>query len=355
MNLKISVAIILIAFFLVSGFRPLMGQDDFEPYTESTDSSNQEESFESFEEGKDSGDEFSAFTEEEGSAETHNGSGSGCKSKKDHSQLWWVLGALGITLISGFLVRFQKTRNLRGLILIISLVVLGFYVGGCPCPVMSLHHVIFAIAGISFHWTGMIWFFGLLIVSYLVGKVWCGWVCHLGALQEFLYLPGKIKILQSERSQKIMRWIRIGFFIALIVQILIKRTNLFKTIDPFRVAFNLHSANITGWILLGLLLISSYFMYRPFCKTVCPIGLILGWVSKIPGASILAPASGCSGCSVCDSSCDINAITRDNKISKIDNQECIACGNCVSDCKICNMQFVRNTKDFASRSICRQQ
>jgi polyferredoxin len=351
MKLNLYLALFLTLIFHFTGSLRLSAQDEFETFTDTVKSSQTADEFETFDEAG-SQDEFSEFSQEEGETKNDHSSGNSGMSKKEQSKLWWVLGALGMTLITGFLVRRAKTRNLRGLILILSLVVLGFYMGGCPCPIMSLHHAIFAIAGFGFHWSGMIWFLGLILVTYLVGKVWCGWVCHLGALQEFLYLPGKIKVLQSEKAQKIMRWIRIGFLVALIVQILITKSNLFKTIDPFKVAFNLHSSNMAGWILLGLLLVSSYFMYRPFCKTVCPIGLILGWVAKIPGASILAPASGCSGCNVCDTSCDINAITRENKISKIDNQECIGCGNCVGDCRKGNMHFVRNSKNNDSKSVC---
>jgi polyferredoxin len=219
---------------------------------------------------------------------------------------------------------------------------------------MSLQNVIFAIVGIDVNWTGMLWFLGLIPVTYLFGKVWCGWICHLGALQEFLYLPGKIKVLQTKKAQTVMRYIRVFLLLVLIVQILITRTNLFKEIDPFKVAFNLRSANLTGWVLLGLLLATSFFMYRPFCKTVCPIGLILGWVSKIPGASILAPSSNCSGCRVCDRSCSINAITCEGKNSEIDNQECITCGNCIGDCKTGSMLFVRNSAKYASKSVCKK-
>lgn len=352
MKQKSLLIIVFLFIFLFSNTILSYANDEFETFTESKDSTGSSgDEFEAFDTTA-AGNEFSEFNQENEKGKVCAETGKVCKSEKNNSQLWWVLGALALTLISGFLVRYQKTRNMRGLVLLISFVVFGFYIGGCPCPVMSLHYVIFAIVGINLNWIGMIWFFGLVLITYLVGKVWCGWVCHLGALQEFLYLPGRIKVLQSEKAQKIMRWLRIVFLIALIVQILITRTNLFKTVDPFKVAFNLHAANMTGWILLGLLLITSYFMYRPFCKTVCPIGLILGWVSKIPGASILAPKSGCTGCNICDTSCSINAITRDNKLSTIDNQECIACGNCIGDCKKGSMSFVRKNKLYGSKSEC---
>jgi ferredoxin len=321
--------------------------DEFETFTQG----GTVDEFEAFDSAGNE-DEFAAF---DGGSESKDHTSCGdCGEKKKDSQLWWVIAALGATVAAGIMVRFKSTRNLRGFSLLASMLILGFYVGGCPCPIMSLQHVIFAGIGIETKWTGMIWFIGLIPVSYVFGKVWCGWICHLGAVQEFLYLPGKIKILQSEKAQLIMRWIRIVLLIALVIQILITNTNLFKTIDPFKVAFNLRSPNLIGWILLGLILLSSLFMFRPFCKSACPIGLILGWVGKLPGSSILAPSNKCSGCKICDRSCKINAITCGGKESRLDNQECIACGDCIGDCKTGSMLFVRNTKNHASISICKR-
>jgi len=311
------------------------------------------EEFLPFDENLNTEDEFTE-SQPDSVLSTCQSSCTGCSEKKDNTRLWWILSALIVTLIAGILVRFRYTRNLRGFFLVCSIVILGFYQGGCPCPIMSLQQVIMTGIGEVPDWTGMLWFLGLIPITYLFGKVWCGWICHLGAFQEFLFLPGKIKILQSERAQKIMRIVSMVLLLALVIQILITRTNLFKTIDPFKVAFNLHSANLTGWILLGLVLLTSVLIYRPFCKMACPIGLILGWVGKIPGASILAPQNSCTGCTVCESSCKIKAITHDEKISLLDNQECIACGECVGNCRKGSMLFVRNTKGYASKAVCKK-
>lgn len=324
--------------------------DEFESFE-------QNDEFAPLEEQATDSDEFTSFengsTENSCTATSCNGCDNNKKSK--NSKLWWVLATLIATIVAGFMVRYKALRNLRGVFLLASLVVLGFYRGGCPCPIMSFQHLVFAVIGSEVNWLGMLWFLGLIPITYLFGKVWCGWICHLGALQEFLYLPGKVKVLQTEKAQKVMRIIRIVFLIALIIQIVITKTNLFKTIDPFKVAFNLRAGNTLGWILLGLLIVSSIFIYRPFCKTVCPIGLTLGWISKIPGASILAPKKECLGCKVCDASCKINAITNDGKKSKLDNQECIVCGNCITDCKKGAMSFVRMSTKYPSKSSCERK
>lgn len=297
-------------------------------------------------------DEFGSFDEfenfepsvsDKGVHESCGGNHSECKNKKAEN-LAWVFGILAFTILAGFFVRFSITRNLRGVFLIAAVAVLGFYKGACPCPISSMQNLVLMGLGIEVQWQSLIWFLALIPITYLFGRVYCGWICHLGALQEFIYLPAKIKLFQSENAQKIMRAIRIFFLIALLVQLFITRTNLFKHYDPFKAAFNLIATNTTSWILLALLLVSSVFIYRPFCKTVCPIGLILGWVAKIPGASVIGNNGNCNGCKTCYSNCNIRAITRDDKFSKLDNQECIACGECVSNCNKNALQFFRNNK-----------
>ena len=334
-----------IAFFLLFiVFHPVMAtaEDEFQAFTETS-------SDVSVTEG---GDEFATFDEFESfeqndstsvSCGSCSGDHSTCASKKSEN-LNWVLGVLAFTLLAGIFVRFAKTRNLRGAFLVASVVVLGFYKGACPCPISSMQNLVLMGLGVDINWQSLIWFLALIPITYLFGRVYCGWICHLGALQEFIYLPAKIKIWQGEKAQKIMRFVRLFFLVALLVQLVVTRTNLFKHYDPFKVAFNLIATNTVSWVLLGLLLVSSIFIYRPFCKTVCPIGLILGWVSKIPGASVIGNKGSCTGCKTCDDTCKIRAITRNEKFSKLDNQECIACGECISSCNKKALHFFRNDK-----------
>jgi len=302
------------------------------------------------EQGED--DEFETFDESGSFEQTENSDACSactgdqeCCSKNKSGKLDWVLGILAFTVLAGFFVRFPKTRNLRGFFLIASVIILGFIKGACPCPISSMQNLVLFGFGVDVPWQSLIWFLALIPITYLFGRVYCGWICHLGAFQELIYLPAKIKVLQGEKAQKIMRAVRIFFLIALIVQLAVTKTNLFKHYDPFKAAYNLLATNTISWVLLGLLLVSSVFIYRPFCKTVCPVGLILGWINKIPGASVIGNNGNCSGCKTCESNCKIRAITRDANFSKLDNQECIACGECISHCNKNALHFFRNNKN----------
>jgi Pyruvate/2-oxoacid:ferredoxin oxidoreductase delta subunit len=284
------------------------------------------------------------FGNEQLVAGTSNAAAGEKKWAKRNKLLLTSLGILLATIIAGILMRIPSARWFRPVFLIVSVVYLGFIAGACPCMISSLQDVVLLGLGKEPNWIKTIWFIGLVPLTYIFGKVWCGWVCHLGALQEFLFINSKQSILQSEKSQRVLRFVRTGLLVVLIGQLLITQTNEFCKIDPFLVAFNLRSATITGYVLLVLLLVSSLFIHRPFCRAACPIGLMLGWVEKIPGAAIIGKKDSCTSCASCLKACKIKAIARDDKKSKLENQECIMCGDCLDSCINKSLFITRKSK-----------
>jgi polyferredoxin len=298
-------------------------------------------------------DEFEEFTGDSiitsissaGSTEIHKNS--------SPADIYWTLAILLLTAGASLLLRFKSTRQLRSMFLVLSIVTLGFYRGGCPCSIQSFQHGILSFTGSLVRWPSLLLFAALLPVTYFFGRVYCGWICQLGALQELIFKTSSIRIFQSERSQKIMRGIRILALFILISQLLITQTNLYRHIDPFAIIYNFYSEYYIGWILVTVIFISSFLMYRPFCKTICPVGLALGWISKIPGASVLGVKESCTPCTLCSKSCKINAITNDKKISILDNQECIRCGDCMNSCRKNAFTFYRRNQKHLSKIACK--
>ena len=348
MKIKFFIVIFLLSLFglinSANAVDTLNHQGDNEQVTKSDEFSDNTDEFQNenlgeFEDSTD--DEFSEFSEEDVISEPIH--------KTNWNRFDWAVRILLATFIAGIFVRHNKTRKLRPLFLLAAVVILGFYRGG-PGIISSFQNFILVIMGQYWKWTAAVLFVGVIILTYFQGRVFCGWICYLGAIQDFLYIS-KVKILQTEKAQKIMRTIRYILLSAIIIQLIITQTIEWNKIGPFKVIFNLYSPNITGYVLLGILLVSSLFIYRPFCKMVCPVGLILGLVTKIPGASVLGITSSCTGCKICNTSCNINAITRDGKVSKLDNQECIMCGECMNDCRIKSIKPSRKNKTHKGKII----
>jgi ferredoxin len=252
---------------------------------------------------------------------------------------------LALTLLSGIALRFSPSRRLKPVFLVGGIIYFGFVVGACPCPISSFSHVIIGITGGETNWLHTVWFLGLIPLTYVFGKTWCGWVCHLGCLQEFLYRKNKFKFLQGKRSQIIMKWLRYFFTILLVVQLITMHEYVFNKFDPFRVIYNLgFGADTLSWILVGLLILTSLFIHRPFCKAACPIGLVLGLVQRIPGASVIGSKESCIGCASGYKSCNYDAIKRVEEQFILDNTECISCGECFENCSKNGLQFRRKSK-----------
>ncbi len=260
-------------------------------------------------------------------------------------KLYWVLGILGATVVAGLLVRFKFTRKFRVLFLLAAVVVIGFLKGGCPCMISSFTETMLGAFGAGKPWVNYLWFLGLIPVTYVFGRVWCGWVCHLGALQEFIFLGSKFQALKSRLAGDVMKGLQYVLFGGLVLQLFITKTNIWCQIDPFLVAFNLFSATRVGLVLVALMLVSSAFIFRPFCRAACPIGLVLGWVSRIPGASILEDRTECITCSICSETCHSQAIERKKDEERLslsfDNRECNSCGECIGLCDKDAIKFAR--------------
>ncbi len=294
-------------------------------------------------------DEFEAFSENEfetfessSTDKLNYNSDSKDEDAREKEQqgtlLKYVIPILLITLLTGILSRFRFTRRFRLIFLLGGLIYMGFYNGGCPCMISSFQDFVMWMFGADVFWGTMLWFVGLMVITYFFGRVWCSWFCHLGALQEFIYKAKIIRPLKSKKAQSFFIWMRIATMMVLLVQIALTQTNIFIHYDPFKVAFNLFSTNATGYFLLVLLLISSLLINRPFCRGFCPVGLAMGWVLRIPGASVLKPDDTCIGCKGCSNTCEAGAIVRVNNLSILNNAECIRCGDCMDNCTKSSLQ-----------------
>ena len=213
-----------------------------------------DDEFSDGDEFSDDGGEFDEFSETDEAEEA---------PKTNWNRFYWAAGILFFTMLAGFFVRHKKLRKLRPLFLLGAVVILGFYRGG-PGIISSFQNTYLFAIGATAKWTAMVLFLGVIVLTYFFGKVFCGWTCYLGAIQEFLHIR-KLEILYTEKAQKIMRIIRYVILGILLLQLTITQGIEWSKIGPFKVIFNLYSPNLTGYILLGILLISSLFIHRPFC------------------------------------------------------------------------------------------
>ncbi|MGF7058423.1 4Fe-4S binding protein [Brassicibacter mesophilus] len=177
----------------------------------------------------------------------------------------------------------------------------------------------------------------VLFLSILFGPVFCGWICPLGSIQEWIGKIGR-KIFKKRfntfipyKFDKYLRYLRYGVMAWVIYVTAHSGKLFFSNIDPYNALFNFWSSEVAigGVIVLVVTLTASLFVERPWCKYTCPFGAILGITNLFRVFKIRRNSSTCVSCNACNKACPMNInVSKKNVIS---NHQCISCMKCTSE------------------------
>jgi len=218
-----------------------------------------------------------------------------------------LIGALAVTTWLA-----MKKRSRQGLIWmsVFSLAYFGFYRQGCICAVGSVQNVSLALFNdvYTIPLTALLFFIIPLLFALAYGRVFCAGVCPLGAIQELtgfnpVKLPKTVEIILASVP-----------FVYLALAILFASTNsqfLICRYDPFVGIFRL-DAPYTMIIFGILLLLAGIFVNRPYCRFLCPYGVLLSVFSRFAGKHLTITPAECTNCRLCEESCPYDAINPSN-------------------------------------------
>ncbi len=187
------------------------------------------------------------------------------------------------------------------------------------------------------HESSLVLGIAVLAAAVLLGPAFCGWICPLGTVQEFVAKAGR-KLLGKrygkiipKKLDGVLKYLRYAVFIWVIVMTAVSGTLVFSDYDPYYALFHFWTGEVavTGFIVLGLVLALSLIVERPFCRYACPYGAFLGLTNFFRIMPIRRKASTCISCSKCDLACPMG-ITVSNQ-STIRDSTCISCLICTSD------------------------
>jgi polyferredoxin len=228
---------------------------------------------------------------------------------------------------------FTNSTTLRWVSLATTFAVLGFVDGGF----LSISHITGVI------WVGPSAVLGdlplLLMVAFTLvtvafwGRVFCGFLCPFGALQDFLerLVPQRFKRELPRGAHRVALKAKYGVLAVILLPAIAGiEVSVYQYFEPFGTVFFL-STNAVLWTIAGTFLIASAVVPRFYCRYACPLGASLALASLLTWRRI-PRVEQCDHCKVCERKCPTGAITGPT----VDFKECVRCN-------ICEVQLIERT------------
>ena len=219
----------------------------------------------------------------------------------------------------------------------------------------------------------------VLALTLLVGRLYCSVICPLGVMQDVFAWIGKQPLFRKNKKTKMANkysyskpktWLRLSALGAMVVMLLAGFNAGFMLIAPYSAYGRIvssalqpiyiginnllatwaesndsyafyqveqHNNPVALYIVAGvsalILFILAFRNGRTYCNTICPVGTVLGYVSKYSLFKISVDESKCIKCGLCAKNCKAACIdVQKGEPVKIDYTRCVDCGNCEIAC-----------------------
>lgn len=266
---------------------------------------------------------------------------------KEHLRTWVQIVVTAVT--NGYLYGFATGTIYRGAVKTVCVPGLNCY--SCPgalgsCPIGSLQAVLGSRDHrFSFYVVGFLLLFGSVF-----GRFICGWLCPFGLVQDLLYKIPFVKKRKNLPGHKILVWMKYVILFVFVILLPLTVVDLIGQGSPWfckyicpsgalgagipLVAMNESLRSAAGGLFLwkmGLLLlvvVLCLWVYRPFCKYICPLGAVYSMFNPVALYRYQVDGEKCTKCGKCRKVCKM-----DIKVwEKPNHRECIRCGDCVAAC-----------------------
>lgn len=193
------------------------------------------------------------------------------------------------------------------------------------------------------HPAGLVIFGAALLMSLLLKKSFCGWICPVGALSEALYRVGARVFGRNigihryiDYPLRSIKYILLAFFLNIILlemdsasMAAFMGTPYWMVADVKMLYFFTEMTTLTITVLAVLVLLSLPFK-NFWCRYLCPYGALVGLLSYLSPLKITRNEDACTHCHKCTKSCPAQLPVEEKM--RVRSPECTGCLTCVSNC-----------------------
>ena len=231
----------------------------------------------------------------------------------------------------------RRTRIILAALFIVGITLLFTGIGTEWWGWMAKLQFLPAVLGLNF-----VVIAGVLSVTLLAGRIYCSVICPLGVFQDIvIWLRRRFKPPKRFAFSKERKWLRYGVLVLIILCIVFGIHGVVLLVAPYS-AFgrmvSVATGNTGAWPLIAVaavtfvgLVVLSWLYGRAWCSNICPVGTVLGAVSKHAMLRIGIDQDKCVACRKCERECRAACI--DIKGGKvIDHSRCVDCFDCIGVC-----------------------
>jgi polyferredoxin len=194
----------------------------------------------------------------------------------------------------------------------------------------------------TIHPAAMYLFLGFVLMSLLMKKAFCSWLCPIGTVSENLWKLGRFILRRSFRlprwldiALRSLKYVLLSLFVVVIGSMSAEMLAGFMS-TPYGIIADVKMLNffrnvgLAAAIVMALLVLLSMLIQNFWCRYLCPYGALLGLVSLLSPVKIRRDADACIDCGKCSRACPAHLPV--DQLVQIRSVECSACMACVASC-----------------------
>ncbi|MGA9060833.1 MAG: 4Fe-4S binding protein [Terracidiphilus sp.] len=211
------------------------------------------------------------------------------------------------------------------------------------------------------HPAAMVLFTAFLLMSLLLKKSFCSWLCPVGTVSEYLWKVGRRIFWHNPRLPRWadlplrgLKYLLLGFFLFVIGAMSAETLQSFMY-TPYGLVADVKMLNffrdigLTAAVVIALLILLSMLVQNFWCRYLCPYGALMGLASLLSPVKIRRDAEACVDCGKCARACSAGLAV--DRLVQVRSAECTACLACVAVCPAENaLQFALPARQASAPS-----
>jgi polyferredoxin len=207
---------------------------------------------------------------------------------------------------------------------------------------MNLKYFLVAGEVPAVHPAAMVLLAAFLLASLLFRKSFCGWLCPVGTLSEYLWKFGRQTFRRNfflprwlDLGLRSLKYLLLGLFAYAVVSMPAQALAEFLR-SPYGIVADVKMLNffrfmgVTAAVVLGILMVASVFVQNFWCRYLCPLGALHGLTALLSPLRIRRDPVKCIDCAKCAKACPSRLAV--DTLVQIRSAECLGCLECVAVC-----------------------